>query len=96
MQITKQLQYSSLRRACHASASGFRQLTAFHQTNAVLEGLNTAIQPAVFVTSQLNRAPDAACVPRRDVANLEMHHMDSARTRHYVYSCRDEPEDSPD
>lgn len=59
-------------------------------------GNKRAIAPADLVTSQLNLAMEAAGVQHCAVANLEMHPMDTSRTRHFVYSCCDEPEDSPE
>ena len=47
------------RKACHECASGYRQLTAFDQTDGVFEGLQRAIQQADLVTSQLNLAMEA-------------------------------------
>ena len=54
---------------------------AFDKTDGVFEGMQRAIQPAGLVRSLLNRAMEAARVQHCAVANFEMHHTETSRTR---------------
>ena len=51
------------------------------QVDGVFEGLQRAIQLTDLVTSQLNLAVEAAGVQHCAVANIEMHRMETSRTR---------------
>lgn len=51
------------------------------QVDGVFEGLQRAIQLTDLVTSQLNLAVEAAGVQHCAVANIEMHPMETSRTR---------------